>query len=128
MTLEQPSGRPGLDQDPTVEDAVDLRSENTSVAGDGGVPPSGVERVAPTRISVSWTAVVAAVFILIVLVVFIAGNTQQSTVNFVGLHGHAPTAVILLIAAIAGASIVVIVGLARIVQLRRAAKHSETTA
>ena len=51
MTLEQPSGRPGLDQDPTVEDQVDLRSENTSVAGDGGVPPSGVERVAPTQIA-----------------------------------------------------------------------------
>jgi uncharacterized integral membrane protein len=82
--------------------------------------------VTPTRISASWTAVVAAVVLLIVLVIFIAENTQRSTVNFVGFHGHAPTAVVLLIAAIAGAVIIVIVGAARILQLRKVARHSES--
>jgi uncharacterized integral membrane protein len=74
-----------------------------------------------TRISASWTAVVVAALVLVLLVIFIAQNTQRSSVNFLGLHGTAPTAVVLLIAATAGALIVVIVGVSRILQLRRAA-------
>jgi uncharacterized integral membrane protein len=113
-------------QDPRGEDLVD-RPTNGDSAPDGRVePPPNADHVTPTRISASWTAVVAAVFILIVLVIFIAENTQRSTVNFLGFHGHAPTAVVLLIAAIGGALIVIIVGLARIIQLRKVAKHSET--
>ena len=80
--------------------------------------------VTPTRVSASWTAVVAAAFVLILLVIFIAQNTQQSTVKFLWAHGKAPTSVVLLIAAIAGALLVIIVGVARIVQLRRTAKHA----
>jgi uncharacterized integral membrane protein len=81
-------------------------------------------KVARTRVSASWTAVVAAVVILILLVVFIAQNTQRSSVNFLWLHGHAPTAVVLLIAAVAGAVIVLVVGVARIIQLRRTARRA----
>jgi uncharacterized integral membrane protein len=76
-------------------------------------------------LSASWTAVVASVVLLILLVVFIAENTQRSEVNFLGLHGHAPTAVALLIAALAGAGIVIVVAVARILQLRRKA-HRES--
>src|SRR5277367_3361665 len=67
-----------------------------------------------TRVSASWTAVVVAAFVLVLLVIFIAQNTQHSSVNFLWLHGRAPTAVVLLIAAAAGALVVVIVGIARI--------------
>jgi len=89
-------------------------------------PPSTIEptHVAPTRISASWTAVVGAILLLILLVIFIAQNTQRSTINFLGAHGRAPTAVVLLIAALAGAGIASIVAIARIVQLRRAAKDT----
>ncbi len=76
----------------------------------------------PTRASASWTAVVIGVFILILLVIFVAQNTEQSSVTFLWLHGRAPTAVVLLIAAIAGAVIVIAVGVARILQLRKDAK------
>jgi uncharacterized integral membrane protein len=68
--------------------------------------------------------VVAAAFVLILLVIFIAQNPQPSTVKFLWAHGEAPTAVVLLIAAIAGAFVVIIVGVARIVQLRRTVKHA----
>jgi uncharacterized integral membrane protein len=82
-----------------------------------------------TRVSASWTAVVVAAFVLVLLVIFIAQNTQHSSVNFLWLHGGAPTAVVLLIAAAAGSLIVVIVALARILQLRRAASsHSDPDA
>ena len=79
-----------------------------------------------TRVSASWTAVVVAAFVLVLLVVFIAQNTQHSSINFLWFHGSAPTAVVLLIAATAGALIVIIVAAARILQLRRAASHTES--
>jgi uncharacterized integral membrane protein len=84
--------------------------------------------VAPTRVSASWTAVVVAAFVLVLLIIFIAQNTQHSSVNFLWLHGKAPTSVVLLIAATAGALVVIIVAVARILQLRRAASHSEPSA
>ena len=80
-----------------------------------------------TRVSASWTAVVVAAFLLVLLVIFIAQNTQRSSVNFLWLHGSAPTSVVILIAAAAGALVVVIVGVARILQLRRvASSHPES--
>ena len=114
------------DLTPSEEEMVSKHSEDASAPAEEVQPPPTAEHVTPTRISASWTAVVAAVLILIVLVIFIAENTQRSTVNFVGFHGRAPTAVVLLIAAITGAAIVIIVGAARILQLRKVAKHSET--
>jgi uncharacterized integral membrane protein len=81
-------------------------------------------RVSPTRTSASWTAVVGAILLLVLLVVFIAENTQRSTINFLGAHGRAPTAVVLLIAAIAGAGIASTVAIARILQLRKAARDT----
>jgi uncharacterized integral membrane protein len=87
--------------------------------------PEQSDGVAHTRLSAGWTAVVVAAFVLILLVIFIAQNTQHSSVNFLWFHGRAPTAVVLLIAAIAGALVVITVAIARILQLRRAASHSE---
>ncbi len=84
----------------------------------GGVPR--------TRLSASWTGVVIAAGLLILLILFIAQNTQRSSVNLLWFHGTAPTAVVLLIAAAAGALIVIIVAVAHIVQLRRAAPHAES--
>ena len=118
------SGRaPGAPEGSSRE-SVALGVPPTTLQDDGGAPPPTTDHVTPTRISASWTAVVAAVVLLILLVIFIAENTQRSTVNFVGFHGHAPTAVVLLISVIAGAVIVVIVGAARILQLRKVARHS----
>ena len=89
---------------------------------------SGTTRVSRTRVSASWTAVVVAAFLLVLLIVFIAQNTQRTSVNFLWLHGAAPTAVVILIAAAAGALVVVTVAVARILQLRRAAAHPEAPA
>jgi uncharacterized integral membrane protein len=114
------------EEDRSDPESVPIQRPPTSVHDEGSVLPPTADHVTPTRISASWTAVVAAVFLLIILVVFIAENTQRSTVNFVGFHGHAPTAVAPLISVIAGAVIVVIVGAARILQLRKVAKHPET--
>jgi uncharacterized integral membrane protein len=99
----------------------------SNVADEQSVPKersrSGRSHVAQTRVSASWTAVVVAALVLVLLVVFIAQNTQRCAINFLWLHGSAPTAVVILVAAAAGALIVVIVAIARILQLRRAAAH-----
>jgi uncharacterized integral membrane protein len=128
--MKTSSDRTSLERAPGAPEGSSPESvaieEPPTVQGEGSAPPPTAEHVTPTRISASWTAVVAAVVLLILLVIFIAENTQRSTVNFVGFHGHAPTAVVLLISVIAGAVIVVIVGAARILQLRKVARHSES--
>jgi uncharacterized integral membrane protein len=72
-----------------------------------------------SRASGTWVAVVAFAAVLLVLVIFIAQNTQRSTVTFLGWHGEAPLAVSLLIASLAGIMLAVVAGSLRIVQLRR---------
>jgi uncharacterized integral membrane protein len=65
---------------------------------------------------------------VVVLILFVAENTQVSAINFLGAHGHAPTAVLLLVAATAGAALVAAVGAARILQLRQLARRRVTVA
>jgi len=77
-----------------------------------------------TRLSATWTGLVLGLLVLVLLIVFIAQNTQRSSVHFFGLDGTAPTAVVLLIASVAGALIVVGIAMARLLQLRMAAHRS----
>ncbi|WP_447643448.1 LapA family protein [Nocardioides zeae] len=57
--------------------------------------------------------------LLLLLVVFIAQNTEQTTVRFLGFEGRAPLAVSLLIASAAGILLTALAGSLRIWQLRR---------
>jgi uncharacterized integral membrane protein len=62
--------------------------------------------------------VVAALFLLL-LVVFIAQNTQSVHMSFLGWDGEPPLAVAILVAAALGVVITAAVGTLRILQLRR---------
>jgi uncharacterized integral membrane protein len=121
---------PRNEQTPTQAPmAIDTQNTATTSPSPNSSQPN-VEHhkgVSPTRASATWTAVVAAVVVLILLVVFIAQNTQKARVNFLWFHGEAPTSVVLLIAAIAGAVIVIGVGVVRILQLRHVARRAEPT-
>ena len=78
-----------------------------------------------SRASGAWLAVVALAALLLLLVVFIAQNTQKVAVSFFGWEGEAPLAVSLLIAAVVGILLAVVAGAARILQLRhRVRRHS----
>ena len=70
-----------------------------------------------------WVSVCAAVLIAILLIIFLAQNTRTVAVHFLGLSGSTSLALMLLIAAVAGALITVIAGSARIIQLRRRANR-----
>jgi uncharacterized integral membrane protein len=63
--------------------------------------------------------VVALGVLLLLLVIFVAQNTQDTTVSFLGWDGHAPLAVWMLIGTVVGILIAAVAGALRIFQLRR---------
>jgi uncharacterized integral membrane protein len=77
-----------------------------------------------SRTSGTWLAVVGLGVLLILLIVFIAQNTQRAEVHFFGWDGEAPQAVTLLIAAAAGLLVAVVAASLRILQLRRRVKRA----
>jgi putative membrane protein len=72
-----------------------------------------------TRISAAWVGVCAAAAVLVVLIVFMLQNTGSVEITFLGMHGTLPLALALLIAGVGAAIIAMVVGTARITQLRR---------
>jgi len=62
--------------------------------------------------------------LLILLVVFIAQNTQRVQVSFLGWDGQPPLSVALLIAAVAGAALAVSIGTLRMWQVRRRVRRT----
>jgi uncharacterized integral membrane protein len=94
-----------------------------------GSPPTSPGRPLPqhrierTRAGGLWVAVAAAMLVLLFLLIFILQNGQQVRVSFLGANGHLPLGVAMLLSAVAGALLVVLVGAARIVQLRLVARR-----
>lgn len=82
--------------------------------------------VRSTRTSRTWTAVILFALVLILLLIFILQNGQRVKVSFLGFDGHLPLAVAMLLAAIAGALLIAIPGMGRMVQLRRVARRHRT--
>jgi uncharacterized integral membrane protein len=78
-----------------------------------------------SRTAGAWVGVVAAAVLLILLVVFIAQNTDDVHISFLWIDGQAPLAVALLIAAVIGIALTAVVGTLRIWQLRRRVKRSQ---
>ena len=79
----------------------------------------GRDPLRSSRTSGAWFAVVGFAALLLLLVVFIAQNTQSVEVSFLAWEGSAPLAVSLLIAAVVGIVLAVVAGSLRILQLRR---------
>ena len=78
-------------------------------------------RAQRTRTGRVWAALIPALLFLILLIVFIAENGQRVEVKFFGATGHISLALALLISAVAGAVLVLLIGMARVLQLRLAA-------
>ena len=72
-----------------------------------------------SRTSGVWFAVVALAVLLLLLIVFIAQNTEKVNVAFFGFDGQAPLAVTILISVLVGLLLAVVAGTLRILQLRR---------
>lgn len=76
-----------------------------------------------TRIGGVWVAVAIATVLGVALIDFIVQNTRSVRVEFFGANGQMPVAVALLGAALAGAFLVLAIGIARTTQLRLAARR-----
>jgi uncharacterized integral membrane protein len=93
-------------------------------------PPAGGPADKPSdplrgsRTSGVWIAVVGLAIVLLLLVIFIAQNTQKVEVSYFGWDGSTPLAVALLIATAAGIVITAIAGSLRILQLRRRVRRT----
>ncbi len=73
----------------------------------------------PTRLSWAWATVIAGLVLGIALVDFLVQNSHSSRIEFFSVSGSIPMSVALLAAALAGAMVAVVIGIARMVQIRR---------
>ena len=89
-------------------------------------PPKSPPPEAPkfTRAGALWSALIVGFLILIVLLIFIAQNTDPVTLAFLGWRWSLPKGVAILGAAVGGGLLTVAAGTARIFQLRRTAKKN----
>ena len=76
-----------------------------------------------TRIGGVWVGLAAAIVVLLLLLIFILENGHRADIAFFGAHASLPLGVALLLAAVAGALIVIIPGTGRIIQLRSTARR-----
>jgi uncharacterized integral membrane protein len=80
--------------------------------------------VPSTRTSNSWTFVAIAIIALVVVLVFILENLHATDATFFGVHLRIPLGLDLLLAALLGATAVLVVGAARTLQLRLLARRT----
>lgn len=92
--------------------------------GAAETPPPPEDAVKFTRAAALWSSLIIGFLILIVLLIFIAQNTDAGTFHFLGWNWTLPLGVALLLAAVGGGLLTVLVGAARIVQLRIAARKN----
>lgn len=89
----------------------------------GQLPPADV--TAPfTRTAALWSALIVGFLVLIVLLTFVAQNTEPVELTFLSWHWSLPLGVGILLAAVGGGLVTVLAGTARIFQLRRAVKKT----
>ncbi|GAA4732233.1 lipopolysaccharide assembly protein LapA domain-containing protein [Phytohabitans rumicis] len=88
-------------------------------------PPamSRTGRVPRTRIRATWFGICVAALLFLVLIVFMLQNPGSVEVSFLWMDGSLPLALALLIAGVGAAILTMVVGAARITQLRRQSRR-----
>jgi lipopolysaccharide assembly protein A len=121
-TAQPTADQPATDQPATDQPATtDPATTQAPAAQPPAAPPHHVVR--RTRAGGLWVGLALSAIVLLLLLVFILENQQSANISYFGAHGHLPLGVALLLAAVAGALLVVIPGSARIMQLRATARR-----
>ena len=123
--------QPGAAPDPRGTVQAGAAPSQPGVAQAEGARPDAVGTAAPprhhilrrTRTGGAWVALALSVVILLLLLIFILENGHSVSIAFFGGHASPPLGVALLLAAVAGALVVLIPGTGRIIQLRRTARR-----
>ena len=136
MTTDpQPAPTQGeaLSAQPALENTPQVPPQQTAppqqAAPEPAAPPAAAphslpqHRIKRTRTSGIWVAVGFFAVILLLLLIFILQNNTDVSVSYLGMHGHLPLGVALLLAAVCGVLLVVLAGTARIGQLRATARR-----
>jgi uncharacterized integral membrane protein len=91
----------------------------------GNIPaaPPPELKVGRTRTSGAWVVVVVALLVGLLMLVFILQNGMSQRMTFLWLHFTVPLGVGFLLAAILGGLLVVLIGVARIAQIRLVARR-----
>jgi len=76
-------------------------------------------RVPATRTGAAWVALGTAALLAVLLIIFLVQNTRSAEISFLWMTTSTPLAVALLIAAVGSALLTLVLGTARIAQLRR---------
>ena len=107
-------------RDPRSVDLADQVPQSSTPAATAATAATTAPTPVPrTRVGAAWVGVCAAVVIVVMLIVFMAQNTRSVQVNFLGMTANTALALALLIAAVGGSLLTLVVGTARITQLRR---------
>jgi uncharacterized integral membrane protein len=85
---------------------------------DSGGTSSADRAPRSTRASAAWAAVIAALLLSVVLIVFILQNPTTVVIHFLGWSGSVALGMAMLIAAVTGGLLVATIGVARLTQLR----------
>jgi uncharacterized integral membrane protein len=91
----------------------------------GAAPPqlapetSSPAAVPTTRTGAAWVGLATAALLAVLLVIFLAQNTRSTEISFLWMTTSTPLAVALLIAVVGSVLLTVMLGTARIAQLRR---------
>jgi uncharacterized integral membrane protein len=109
MSFPDQSGSP--DEAPSSDGERQADASQDRANSTGAVPR--------TRTGMAWVGIFIAALLGIALVVFIAQNTQRVEVSFLWMSVQTPLAVALLIAGVGSIMLTLIIGSARILQLRR---------
>jgi uncharacterized integral membrane protein len=125
MTSPRDAGQPAQPAG-TVQPAGAAQQPNGAAQQEAGPPRHRALR--PTRMGGVWVGLALSAVVLLLLLVFILENEKKVDIAFFGAHGHLPLGVALLLAAVAGALLVLIPGTVRIVQLRRTARRHHAAA
>ena len=127
---EAPSAQPALENTPQVPPQQAAPPQQTApdpaappAARPAAPPPLPQHRIKRTRTGGIWVAVGFFAVILLLLLIFILQNNTNVGVSYLGMHGHLPLGVALLLAAVCGVLLVVLAGTARIGQLRATARR-----
>jgi uncharacterized integral membrane protein len=128
MTTTPPE-RPAPDATPAPPPANTDPSEATPTREDTPVsrepePDTREDPLRGSRTSGAWIGLAVVAILLVLLIIFIAQNTQRVQVAFLGWEGQTPLSVAILAAVVTGLVVAAIAGSLRILQLRRRVKRS----
>jgi uncharacterized integral membrane protein len=122
-----PIPTPMTEPTPQLPDSGAALPSREAAAPASAAAPSGVSQPVPhTRAGAAWVGLSAAALIAVALIVFLAQNTRTIEISFLWMTVRTSLAVALLIASVGSVLLTLILGTARITQLRRLARRRRT--